>query len=191
MREYKMKEIKLWGRGGQGAVIAAEMLAAALATDGKWVAAFPSFGPERRGAPVDAFIRFDDKPITTVSEIKAPDCLMVLDRVRAVSTPVDPEIKPDGILIMNVAMDVEPKAYQGISVLGRVDGTKIGMEEIGRDISNSVMLGAFAKTTGWISEEPLLECLEEHFAGKLLKVNQQCLKRGFQETVVTQHQGDK
>ncbi|MBU2499494.1 MAG: 2-oxoacid:acceptor oxidoreductase family protein, partial [Proteobacteria bacterium] len=64
-----MKEVRMMGRGGQGTVIAAEMLAAALAEDGKWVSAFPSFGVERRGAPVDAFLRFGDRPITKVSLI--------------------------------------------------------------------------------------------------------------------------
>ena len=181
-----MKEIIFHGRGGQGTVIASEMLAAGLANENKWVAAFPSFGPERRGAPVDAFIRFDDKPVTSVSEIKQPDCLMVLDRVRAIKTPDNPGVKPGGILILNVGADFTLKQYKEIGVIGRVDATNIAVEEIGRDISNSVMLGAFARATGWIGLEPLSKTLEEHFKGKLLTVNIRCLKRGYEEIVLRQ-----
>jgi pyruvate ferredoxin oxidoreductase gamma subunit len=176
-----MKEIIMWGRGGQGAVIASEMLAGAFAKEGKWVSAFPSFGPERRGAPVDAFIRFNEKKITTVSQIRHPDCLIVMDRMRANTTPEDPEMREGGILVLNISNDFIPAQFKGIDILGRIDATSIALEEIGRDISNSVMLGAFARATGWVGLDSLVSVLEEKFQEKLLKQNVRCMERGYEE----------
>lgn len=181
-----MNEIKMWGRGGQGTVMAAEILAFGLAEEGKWVAAFPSFGPERRGAPVDAFIRFNDRKVINVSEIIYPDCLAVFDRMRAISTPEDPQIKKGGMLILNVPIDFKTKPYKGLKNLAKVDATAIAVQEIGRDISNSGMLGALAKVTGWLSLSSLEKGLKEHFKGKLLDVNVRCLHRGYDEVEINQ-----
>jgi 2-oxoacid:acceptor oxidoreductase gamma subunit (pyruvate/2-ketoisovalerate family) len=183
-----MKEVRIMGRGGQGTVIAAEMLAGALAEEGKWVSAFPSFGVERRGAPVDAFLRFGDKRITKVSLITEPDCLVVFDRKRASSVPKYPELKAGGIMILNVRRAAH-KSYEGIGILGLIDATALATEEIGRDISNTVMMGAFARCTGWVSVEAIGKILEGYFHGRLLQVNIQCLKRGYEEVEVMNYEG--
>ena len=175
-----MREIRMMGRGGQGTVIAAEMLAAALAEEGKWVSAFPSFGVERRGAPVEAFLRFGEKPITKVSLIEKADCLIVLDRKRALSVPTSPDLKLRGGF---------EKAYDGVSALGRIDATGVAAEEIGRDISNTVMMGAFARCTGWVSLEAIGKVLETYFRGKVLEDNIRCLNRGYKETTIIRHGG--
>jgi len=178
----------MMGRGGQGTVIAAEMLAAALAEEGKWVSAFPSFGVERRGAPVEAFLRFGEKPITKVSLIEKADCLIVLDRKRALSVPTSPDLKPGGIMVMNLRGGFE-KAYDGVSALGRIDATGVAAEEIGRDISNTVMMGAFARCTGWVSLEAIGKVFETYFRGKVLENNIRCLNRGYKETTIIRHGG--
>jgi 2-oxoacid:acceptor oxidoreductase gamma subunit (pyruvate/2-ketoisovalerate family) len=175
-----MKEVRMMGRGGQGTVIAAEMLAAALAEEGKWVSAFPSFGVERRGAPVDAFLRFDNRPIAKVSLIEKADCLIVLDRKRANSLPESPELKPGAIMVLNVRTAAH-KIYGEIGVLGQIDATAVAMEEIGKDISNTVMMGAFARCTGWVGLEAIGKILEERFQGRLRDMNMKCLQRGYEE----------
>ena len=175
-----MKEVRMMGRGGQGTVIASEMLAAALAEEGKWVSAFPSFGVERRGAPVDAFLRFGDRRITQVSLITKADCLVVLDRKRANAVFKSPELKPGGIMVLNMRT-VAQEIYEGIGVLGQIDATGVATEEIGRDISNTVMMGAFARCTGWVGLEAIVKILRGYFQGKLLEMNIRCLKRGYEE----------
>src|SRR5208283_5762471 len=117
-----MKEIVFYARGGQGAVTAAAVLVAALAQEGKYAQAFPFFGGERRGAPVKAFLRIDDKPITTRSQIYKPDCIVVLDSKLPSSMNVYDGLKQGGIAVFNSALSpAEIKTRVPLAKIGTVD----------------------------------------------------------------------
>lgn len=179
-----MKEIIWQGRGGQGAVVAARVLASAFVREGKSAMTFPKFGGERRGAPVMAFTRFDDKPIRRKTQIYYPDCLIVLDPRLIRSVDIFAGIKPDGTLVINAPKPVNQKYHKNVTVTGSVDATKIGLEEIGRPITNTSMLGAFVYTTKWVLLDSILSSLEEYFTGDTLHKNKRCVQRGYEETKV-------
>src|SRR3990172_12253327 len=179
-----MKEIRLHGRGGQGAVIAAEMLAAAFVKEGKYAVAFPMFGFERRGAPLMAFLRFDDKPIRQRTQVYAPDCLIITDPSLRHSSGIFHGFQPGGTLIINIAHPPEERMHPNLQVLGAVDATGIALQVMGKPITNTCMLGAFANATGWLKLESLVSCFKDYFAGRLLEDNVQCAERGYQETKV-------
>jgi len=177
-----MKEIRIHGRGGQGAVTAVRILAAAFTLEGKWASGFPSFGMERRGAPVMAFARFDDKPIWEKTKVYHPDCLMVIDPRLISSTSLLEGIRPDSILVLNATEPLKEQLHENIGLIGSVDATKIGLEEVGIAVTNTCMLGAFARTTGWVQLNFLLSSLGEFFSGDRLEQNRKCVERGFEET---------
>lgn len=186
-----MKEIRWHGRGGQGAVVAARILATAFDREGKSAVAVPMFGGERRGAPVLAFTRFDDKPIREKTLIYHPDCVVVIDPRLMRSVDVFEGIKPDGILVIDATEQVTERYHQNIIAVGSVDATKIGLEEIGRPITNTCMLGAFARTTGWVQLDPILSGLAEYFSGGMLQNNIRCAQRGYEETKVIRFGGSQ
>lgn len=179
-----MKEIRIHGRGGQGAVVAARIMVIAFVREGKWGSGFPTFGAERRGAPVMAFVRLDDRPVRERSRVYYPDCLVVIDPQLVRSTSIFDGIKRGGVLVLNAAEPVREKPHQNLGIIGFVDATKIGLEEVGMPITNTCMLGAFARTTGWVQLDSILSSLEEYFSGDILKKNQRCVERGFGETEV-------
>lgn len=174
-----MKEIRVHGRGGQGAVMAARMLATAFVAQGRCVASFPMFGFERRGAPVMAFTRVDDKPIKEKTQIYYPDCLMVIDPGLTRLPALFSGLKPEGILILNSPTPLQEKPHENLKLSGVIDATAIAVEEIGRDVPNTCLLGVFAATTGWIEMEHILYSLEQYFTGELLEMNVRCAERGF------------
>lgn len=178
-----MKEIRIHGRGGQGAVVAGRILVIAFAREGKWGSGFPTFGAERRGAPVMAFVRFDDKPVRERSRVYYPDCLVVIDPRLAHSTSIFNGIRPGGILIVNTAEPLK-QYHENLGVIGFVDATKIGLEEVGIPVTNTCMLGAFARTTGWVQLDSIVSSLGEYFSGDILNKNKRCVERGFEETQV-------
>lgn len=179
-----MKEIRLHGRGGQGAVIAAGMLATALVHEGKYATAFPMFGPERRGAPVQSFLCFDEELIRRRTKIYKPDCLLVVDPRLIYTQDIFSGLKEAGILVIN-APKVNKEVYSpNVTLAGVVDATKIGLEEIGTAITNTCMMGAFARTTGWLQLDSVLYALGEKFSGKILESNIRCAKRGYEEVQV-------
>jgi len=178
-----VKEIRLHGRAGQGARMAAEILASALVLEGKYVSAFPMFGAERRGAPITAFLRFDDKPVRLTTQIYEPDCLVVLDPAQLKPATFN-GLKPNGMLIVNTSKPLADRMHHNVAVIGFTDATAIALEHIGRPIVNTCMLGVFAKTTGWTSLDFILPSLEEHFSGSLLENNVKALREGFQTTQV-------
>lgn len=186
-----MKEIRFHGIGGQGVVTAAEMLAVACAHEEKYVSMFPVFGGERRGAPVYAFVRFDDKPIRQMSQIYEPDCLVILDQRYAKSEATYSGLKGDGIVVLNTSKPVVEKPHQSVEAIGFVDAFASALEEIGKFIPNTVMLGAFARTTGWITLDSILSSLEEYFDGARLQANRNCVLKGFEGTNVITFGGGK
>jgi len=181
-----MKEMRFHGRGGQGVVVAVQILATALAREGKYAASFPTFGFERRGAPVAAFCRLDDKPIRERTQIYHPDCLVVLDPLLVKSEQVFAGIREGAILVVNTGKPIEERRHKNLSAIGSVDATKVGLQEIGEPITNTCMLGALAAATGWVQLDSLCSSLEEFYSGQVLEKNIKCVKRGFKETVMTQ-----
>lgn len=181
-----MKEIRWHGRGGQGAVIAARVLAAAFDKEGKSAMAFPKYGAERRGAPVIAFSGFDEQPIRQKTELYEPDCLVVLDPtlVHSVKNMFD-GVKPSATLIINFPDAVTEQYHPNLSVVGAADATRIGLEEIGQPITNTCMLGVIARTTNWVKLDSILTSLPEYFSGIILERNLRCIQRGWEETRIT------
>lgn len=179
-----MAEMRLHGRGGQGTVMAAEMLANAFVLEGKYASVFPSFGIERRGSAVMAFTRFSDKPVREKTRVYKPEILMVLDP----SLLEKPEIFKgfvQGGTIVATGKDPEAILAHGVRPANiiLVDGMGIALQETGTNITNVIMLGAFAKT-GFISLEHARSAVEDTFSGKLLAKNLVGLQRGHDEATV-------
>jgi len=181
-----MKEVRLHGRGGQGVVLAAEMLAKALVSEGKYVASFPMFGVERRGAPVTAYLRFDDKPIREKTQIYHPDCLVIADPVMKAWPTVLSGLKQEAVLILNTSNAAEGSLHENVKTMGVVDATRTALEETHRAIPNTCMVGAFVATTGWLRLDSVLACFQDYFQADMLQRNIRCAQRGFEEVVVKQ-----
>ena len=178
-----MREIRFHGRGGQGAAMAAEILAAALVRDGRFAAAFPMFGFERRGAPVTAFLRLDAQPIRERTQVYTPDCLIVLDRGLARGGGIFAGFKPGGVLLVNgAALPALPPGVD-VGLAGVVPASAIALEELGRPAANTAMLGAFARLTGWVSRAAVLDVLPDYFDGEALAGNRRAVERGHDEMV--------
>ncbi len=178
-----MIEVRFHGRGGQGAVVASQILANAFVREGKFGSAFPMFGFERRGAPVTAYGRFDVRPVLEKTQIYCPDCLIVLDPTQANAHHVFEGLKPNGILILNTTKEPE-KAHENLTLAALADANRIAMEEIGLAAPNTCMLGVFVAATGWIKLESILSSLEDYFDGSKLEGNKKCAQRGFEETKI-------
>jgi len=180
-----MQEIRFHGRGGQGAVTSAELIAIAAINKGECAQAFPSFGPERRGAPVVAFCRMDSKKINIRAKVYDPDVVIVLDP--GLLTLVDPAegLKDGGILIINTKKSVDEVMKAGARYkVATVDANTIAQEELGRVIVNTTMIGAFIKTTGLLTIEDIKEPLMERFGAKLGGRNLKALERAYNEVVI-------
>lgn len=163
-----MRELRIHGRGGQGAVIASEILAEAAFLAGHYVQAFPSFGSERRGAPVAAFFRMDDKPILVRTEVYQPDGVVVLDEslVSLGLANVTQGLKEGGFVLLNSGKEPEEFAHLGPFTVACVDASRIAVEHrlgsLTAPIVNTAILGALAALTGWVSLEHLEEAIRHH-----------------------------
>jgi len=183
-----MIEIRFHGRGGQGAVTSAEILALAAIGEGRYAQAFPSFGPERRGAPVVAFCRISDEPIRIRANIYEPDFVVVLDSSLLKVVNVAAGLKPEGILVTNSKLSHEAmkkvKADMGIrNRVGTVDATKIAMEVLGLPITNTTMLGSLLKAAEVVKKESVIHPLQERF-GRIAQKNITAFERAYQDTVL-------
>lgn len=179
-----VKELRFHGRGGQGAVLAAKMVASAAAIEGKFVASFPMYGFERRGMPVVAFTRFDDEPIREKSQIYTPDCLLVIDPSLLELDGVLDGLKPGGVLILNSKHPLQDRHSDNMEIVGSVNATAIAMQELGRNIPNTCLVGALAAATGWLQLDSVLAGLGEYFEGEILEKNIRNATRGYQEVEV-------
>lgn len=167
--EDKTIEIRWHGRGGQGSVTSAELLALAAISEGKYAQAMPSFGPERRGAPVLAFNRINNsKPILNRAGVVNPDIVVVLDPGLLEIIDITVGLNNDGFVIVNSSKPIDEIAelINGNFKLAVVDASKIAKELLGVNIVNTTMLGALVKATHLIEIESLKEPLEERFGAK-------------------------
>ena len=175
-----MIEIRLHGRGGQGSVTAAELLAVAAFDDGKEAQAFPAFGVERRGAPVMAFCRISDGPIRLRTQIYDPDYVIVQDPTLMDSVNVLAGLKPDGTVLINSESKPEDLKLNTKARVVAFPATEIALEELGRPIMNTVLLGAFAGLSGMISFEAIERSIGHRFPGELGEKNIKAARRAYE-----------
>ena len=183
-----MYEVRFHGRGGQGAVTAAAMLAAALLEEGKYAVSIPSFGFERRGAPVVSFLRCSDREIRQLTNIYTPDCLICVDPTLAKTVDIFGGLKPGGTLVQATNKPLAEVALSpSVATVGLCDAIGIALQIFSKPITNTLMLGAFARTTGVVSLDALKRPLEDSdFRDAGLKQNLLALERGYNETAVYQ-----
>jgi pyruvate ferredoxin oxidoreductase gamma subunit len=186
-----MIEIRFHGRGGQGAVASAEMLAVSAIDEGKYAQAFPSFGPERRGAPVVAYCRVDDKPILVREPITQPDVVVVLDPTVLRVADVASGLKPGGLIAVNTCTPAKQLAETyGFKdcKLATVDANEIALSIIGRAITNTAMLGVMLKVEPVAKLETLFEQINERFPAVAEK-NIKALQTAYDQTNITELNG--
>ncbi len=176
-----MKEIRIHGRGGQGSVTAAELIAVAAFEDGKWSQAFPYFGTERRGAPVTAFARISDKKIRLRSQVYEPDYVIVQDPSLIPGVDVASGMKQDGLIIINTEKDPSALKINTHATVKTIDATALAIEIIGKPIVNTALLGAFAGATGNIRLESINKAIKARFPGKIGETNVAAAKRAFEQ----------
>ena len=172
-----MIEIRIHGRGGQGSVTAAELLAVAAFDDGREAQAFPAFGVERRGAPVQAFCRISEKPIRRRSQIYTPDYVIVQDPTLMDTVDVLAGLKAEGTVLINTE---RPAAELKLETKARVvtfPATQIALEELGRPIMNTAIMGAFAGVSGAISFDAIERSIRNRFGDDLGEKNVRSARR--------------
>jgi len=181
-----MIEIRFHGRGGQGSVTSAELLALAAIGEGKYAQAFPSFGPERRGAPVVAFCRISEQPIRIRANIYEPDIAVVLDPTLLKIVNVAAGLKPSGIVV-TTSKDSPEMVRETLGIKNRiavVDAIKIAMEVLGLPITNTAMLGSLIRAADLVKKESFIPPLKERF-GRIAEKNIAAFERAYQDTVLT------
>jgi 2-oxoacid:acceptor oxidoreductase gamma subunit (pyruvate/2-ketoisovalerate family) len=166
-----MRELRIHGRGGQGAVIASKLLASALFLEGRFVQSFPAFGVERRGAPVTAFLRLADEPILLRCEVLAPDDLIVLDPTLIQAVDVTAGLKPGGSILIN-----SPRAAEEYTDLARrfrvgtVDASAVAVAHAlgskNQPIVNTAILGAFARFSGLVALESVCAAISDEIPSR-------------------------
>ena len=165
-------EIRWHGRGGQGAKTASLLLADAAFNTGKYIQGFPEYGPERMGAPITAYNRISDKPITIHSNIYEPDYVVVVDDTLLEAVPVTDGLKKTGAIVINTTKSAEEvkkllKGYEG--KVYKIDARKISEEALGRYFPNTPMLAAIVKVSKVMSDEELLNDMKGSFKHKFAK----------------------
>ncbi|MCX8172700.1 MAG: pyruvate ferredoxin oxidoreductase subunit gamma [Archaeoglobaceae archaeon] len=165
-------EVRFHGRGGQGVVTAADFLAVAGFKEGYYTLSFPTFGPEKRGTPVASFLRLSDEPIVIRDEIYRPDYVVVLDPSIFGSVNVLSGLKSNGMLIANYPKGSEDlRAILKIDKAFTINATKFAINILGRPITNTAMVGAFAGATGILKLKTLKETADEFFDGTIAERN--------------------
>ena len=165
----KISEIIVYGRGGQGAKTTAEIIAQGALLENKFVQAFPEFGPERSGAPVQTFVRISDKPIKTRQPVVNPICFMVLDETLLEVFEDFEKLSEDSFLIINTKRSKE-EVLEEIKFRGQltlVDASGLSMKIVGQDRPNTVILGKFSAVTGLVELENLVKVFRNKYQGKI------------------------
>ncbi len=161
-----MENIRIHGRGGQGVVTAAELIAIAAFYEGWEAQAFPNFGVERTGAPIQSFVRVDDKPIITREQIYHPTILIIQDATLIGAVDVFAGATQKTTVIINAARNIWPELKNKFPRLYLTPATEIALEIFGKNIVNTVILGALAKNTKIVSLDSLKKAIREKFAAK-------------------------
>ncbi len=184
----EITEIRWHGRGGQGAVTAAKILAQAAMEKGFHIQAFPEYGAERRGAPVKSFTRISKDPITIHSPIHSPGAVAVLDATLLDAVDVTEGLPEDGILVVNT-VDDPTDVRKKLNLKGRkvftVDATQISIDCLGKPIPNATMIGAVMRAAGTLPLDEVISGLKNNFSVKFQKEviegNIKAIKRAYEE----------
>ena len=182
-----MFQVRIHGRGGQGVVTAAELLAVAVFDGGKHAQAFPSFGSERTGAPVVAYCRISDHEIRAREPIMEPDVLIIQDASLIKQIDVFAGLKPGGFVIVNstdssdeMLLDSKIKVPHTLVIL---PATEIAMTHLGRPVPNAVLLGAFSALTKMVSLEAVCSAINEKFKPKIAASNVAAATAAYEHVV--------
>lgn len=183
-------EVRWHGRAQQGVVTAAKVLGEACLRSGKYVQAFPEFGPERMGAPVRAFNRISDDPIRLHCQVTNPKYVLIADPTLISIVNVADGTPEDAVFIINTQKSPE-EIRKELKLSGKaakvftLDAAKISLDTIGRVMPNTPMLGALAKATGFITIEALIddfrESFSKKFSSKVIEGNVEAMNRGYNE----------
>lgn len=178
-------EIRWHGRAGQGIITVSRLLASAALIEGKYVQAFPEFGPERLGAPIKGFTRIGDEPIEIHSQIYNPDVVIVLDPTLFKIEDVTEGLKDEGKIVAN--MDDRKKLFEFLRskkvYTYSVNATRIALDIFGKAIFNTPMLGALVKATSLVSLDSIIKVIKERFPESIAEKNIEALKRAYEEVV--------
>jgi pyruvate ferredoxin oxidoreductase gamma subunit len=173
--------IRIHGRGGQGAVTASRLLATAAYYDGMFSQAIPMYGTERRGAPVTAYVRVDDVRVRERELVHTPDIVMVLDPLLSTRQTMADDMAEGGLLLLNAAYPPEEVKTGGNIRVATVNATNIALETLRRPITNTAILGAFAKAVGWPKLESIEKAIRKQFSGRIADMNIEAIKRSYDE----------
>jgi pyruvate ferredoxin oxidoreductase gamma subunit len=172
-----MFEIRIHGRGGQGVVTAAEMLSVAAFEEGKHSQAIPSFGSERMGAPVVAYVRIDDQPIELCEPVMSPDLLIIQDPTLFQAVDVFSGLVSDGFVLINTSREVEDLHIEEVvqrlpeNHVATVAATELAMRHIGRSTPNTALLGALTALTNVIHFSSVIKAINDRFSGDVAERN--------------------
>ena len=179
-----LKEFRWHGRGGQGAWTASELLARAAIYEGKYIQSFPEFGPERMGAPVKAYTRISDEPIRLHCAVYNPQVAAVIDPTLLATVPVTEGLGNTGILIVNTPKEptiIKKEIKMRAGNVWTVPATDIARRILGREITNTAMLGVVARSTGIVKIESIEEAMKERFHESLAEKNIGVMKEAYKE----------
>jgi len=176
-----MKEVKIFARAGQGAITTAAILGESLFYEDKYAYAFPHFGAARMGAPMNAFVRFDDKPVRLRSQIYKPDYIIVVDPTLIESQKCFQNLGEGAKAIVAIREKTVIPKVSGVEIKS-LPAEEIAMEIIGKPFANTILVGAFAKATGQITLDSVLKAVEVRFKSKpkLLEKNLKAVKKGYE-----------
>jgi pyruvate ferredoxin oxidoreductase gamma subunit len=180
-----MFQVRFHGRGGQGVVTAAELLASAAFREDKFAQAFPSFGSERMGAPVMSFCRIDDRPIRTREPITEPDALLIQDVTLLHHADTFSGLRPDGYVLVNSAKSLDDLGLAEFAAqhlggrLLAVPASQLALSHLGRPLPGAPMLGGFAALTGVITLDAVLAVISDRFPGKVAEGNAAAARAAF------------
>lgn len=174
-----MKEIRIHARAGQGAITTAALLGYVYFLKGMYPYAFPHFGAARMGAPMNAFVRVDSRPVRLRSQIYEPDFVIVVDATLMRGFNCFTGLKENGIAIINKREGIEIPKVSVRQKIFVIPANDIALKNIGRPLGNTALLGAYAAVTGEIKLEHLIDAIKKRFSGKAQDGNIQSAKEGF------------
>ena len=184
----KIVEIRWHGRGGQGAVTASKLMATSALAEDKYIQAFPEYGPERMGAPIQSFTRISNMPINIHCHVTNPDMVAVLDPTLIGPVDITEGLTEDGIIVVNTS-ESPAQIRKILQLKGRkvftVDANKIALEELGRPMPNTPMIGALIKATKLLKLDNVIDDIKKKFTGKfgqkVIDGNVNAIKRAYRE----------
>lgn len=172
-----MMEIRIHGRGGQGNVVAAYLLATTAFEDGRYCQAFPAFGAERRGAPVVAFVRVSEKPILQRNVVKTPAFLIIQDATLLHEAGLTAGLQDGGGILINSTLSSDEISDKYGQEMLSIPATQMAVEEVGRPVPNVALLSAFLELTEMLPHKALTKALSERFKGHVLDNNLRLAKQ--------------